>query len=455
MRRLETGNPQIDSILAGGFPTNSINIVMGQPGTGKTLFAAQLAFANANADRPVLYLTTLSEPLSKVITYLQEAAFADPELIGGAVVYEDLTEEVSHAPETLPELIRDRLQQHRPRLLIIDSFKALAELTPERPQWRRVLADLAGLLSAYSVTTLWLGEYTAEDITREPEFAVADGILELTREQRGTRDDRYLRVVKLRGSGFLDGQHAFRIGASGLEVFPRLRTPDLAADYETSAERLSSGIPGLDRMIETGWLRGTSTLVTGPSGSGKTVLGLQFLRKGVEEGEPGLLVTFEENPIQLARMVRNFGWSPQELLLPGKLEVLYTSPVELQIDTIIHQLFERIERSGVRRVVVDGLAELESGARDPIRFRDYLYAMSQRFSSLDVTCLLTLEGQYGSPGTSPQSRVLSPLSDNILRLEMSEEEEMTRAIRMVKSRGSRHDSRRRVLRITSSGMEVE
>src|SRR5437762_1095415 len=96
------------------------------------------------------------------------------------------------------------------------------------------------------------------------ECAVLDGIVELTLEQHGTRDERYLRVVKLRGSGFRDGSHAFRITQAGLQVFPRLITPPVPSGYYPQPERLQSGVSGLDPMIEAGWLRGTSTLVAGP-----------------------------------------------------------------------------------------------------------------------------------------------------------------------------------------------
>src|SRR5205085_5397433 len=83
--RITTGNPQADVILGGGFPKNSINIVMGQPGTGKTIFAEQLVFENASDDRPIVYLTTLSEPLTKMVSYLQRFAFFDEAKIGSAV----------------------------------------------------------------------------------------------------------------------------------------------------------------------------------------------------------------------------------------------------------------------------------------------------------------------------------------------------------------------------------
>ena len=63
-----------------------------------------------------------------------------------------------------------------------------------------MVSELAGLLSAYDVTVFLLGEYTADDIQRYPEFAVADSIIQLARQPLGTRDERYFRVLKLRGS---------------------------------------------------------------------------------------------------------------------------------------------------------------------------------------------------------------------------------------------------------------
>jgi circadian clock protein KaiC len=456
MDRISSGNPQIDRILAGGFPVRSINIIMGEPGTGKTLFVEQLSFSNAqeHSGRPVLYTSTLSEPLSKFLSYVQDGGLIDPSIIGAGVQYEDLEPRLSREPQKLVEMLKDLILTYRPRILVIDSFKAIAELIPERAQWRRILADLAGLLSAYDVTTFWVGEYCSDSIGVLPEFAVADGILELSREQRGTRDDRYLHVVKLRGSGFLDGQHTFRIGSSGLEVFPRLLTPAAPSEYKSVSERLSSGIAGLDAMIEAGWLRGTSTLVLGPSGSGKTVIGLSFLREGVRNGEPGFLVSFEENPTQLARMLSSFGWNPAELIGPGRLDVLYTAPVELQIDTIVTELFRRIDASGIRRVVIDGVGELEASARDPVRFREYIYAMTQYFARMNITSMLTLQHDT-APTRAANSYPLSPLSDNTVQLEMAIDQDLSRHLRVIKSRASAHSGQRRVLQITSAGVKVE
>src|SRR5690348_5461591 len=93
--RLRTGSSQLDLILDGGFPANSINIVMGEPGSGKTVLAERLLFANASpGDRPILYLTTLSEPLDKVVRYLQQFAFFDESLLGDPIFYESIGDEL-------------------------------------------------------------------------------------------------------------------------------------------------------------------------------------------------------------------------------------------------------------------------------------------------------------------------------------------------------------------------
>jgi circadian clock protein KaiC len=454
MERISSGNRQLDHILGGGFPANSIHIVMGTPGSGKTILAEQIAFANARSARPALYLTTLSEPIQKFLSYLQEYTFADVFRVGTDVVYASLGEALAEHPERLTALVAEYVERLRPGVLVIDSFRAISELMPDLATWRRQLHSLAGLLSAYSATTFWVGEYTAEMKAQFPEFAVADGILELRRDQQGSRDFRFVRVVKLRGSSFLDGYHAFRITSAGLDVFPRLLGPVVGTVYHPIDERLSTGIPGLDGMIETGWLRGSTTVVDGPSGAGKTIMGLQFLREGARSGEPSLLLTFEENPIQIARVMQHFGWDTTSLLGPGKLDVFFCSPIELQIDTIVRELFDRIEKHGVRRVVVDALGDLAYTADDPVRFRDYLFALIQQFAARNVTSLFTVETGGTSGQTFARERV-SYLGDNLLFLEMHLGDKLTRTVRVLKTRGSGHDSVRHILSIGAEGLTVK
>src|SRR4051812_27932518 len=114
--RLTSGNREADYILGGGFPANSINIIMGHPGSGKTIFAEQLIFDNAGDDRPILYFTTLSEPLAKVVRYLQGFQFFDETKLGTQVIFEDVGSELATSgPDALIPLLRQAITTLSPK----------------------------------------------------------------------------------------------------------------------------------------------------------------------------------------------------------------------------------------------------------------------------------------------------------------------------------------------------
>jgi circadian clock protein KaiC len=455
VERILTGDPGLDAILDGGLPTNAIHLVIGPPGAGKTIFAQRVVFANATARRPAAYLTTLSEPFAKTLTYLQEFPFFDEAKVGEAVHYDDLAPALAGGgPDTALVAIEEVLKTHRPGLLVIDSFKAIQDLYGPLPDRRRWLYQLSGLLAAFRTTTLWLGEYGPDDLNRHPEFAVADGIIEFANEPVGPRDRRVVRVHKLRGSAFRSGTHAVRITAQGLRAWPRLVTPAVTPDYRTVRERLATGIPGLDELVEAGFWRGSATLVAGPSGSGKTALGLHFVLEGARQGEPGMFVHFQENPIQLANIIRGFGRDPGPDLAAGRLVLHYESPVELEVDALIQDVFARLRAIGARRLVLDALGDLAGAAGDPRRFHDYLYAIVQHCAAADIACLLTLETSNLLGMVSISEGTISPICDNILLLQLQMASRTERTLRVMKTRGSAHDPLEHALAITAGGPRV-
>jgi circadian clock protein KaiC len=456
IERLRTGNPNLDQVLHGGFPMNTINVVMGAPGTGKTILAEQLVFANATTDSPALYLTTLSEPLDKFIQHGQTYGFFDSARVGETVFYEDLGMMVrERGIGALAEIVTELLTQLKPRLIVIDSFKALNELI-ETPQERRtILFDLASVLTAYLCTTFLIGEYSNEMMTDLPEFAIADSILLLLKHATGVREQRFLRVEKLRGSGSITGMHAFNISRDGVELFPRLLTPKVSPVYTANLERVNTGVAGLDDMIEKGFWRGSTTLVAGPTGSGKTIIGLHFIREGVLNNEPGVYVGFQENPVQLSRVMRHFDWDPEVLLKNENFELMYRSPVEMQLDSVAYELFSRVREGRVKRVVIDAIGDLKKGSADTQRFSDFMYALTQWFATENVTCLLLYElhNLFDAPQISDEE--ISNMSDNIVLLYFTRGVEMARTIRIIKTRASAHDHREHKLEITSSGVSVK
>mgnify|MGYP001082390088 CR=1 FL=1 len=78
IERLSSGSDRLDTILGGGLPRNGIILIGGNPGSGKTILAQQYVFQNATSNRPAMYLTTVSEPLEKILRYGQSLDFSSP-----------------------------------------------------------------------------------------------------------------------------------------------------------------------------------------------------------------------------------------------------------------------------------------------------------------------------------------------------------------------------------------
>jgi circadian clock protein KaiC len=450
--RLRSGHQPLDEILGGGLPANGISIIMGLPGTGKTIIAQQYTFHNAGPDRPAVYFSTLSEPLEKIVRFGQTLDFFDPGAVGRSVFYEDLGEAaIRDGLSAVGDHIAAVLKDRRPGLVVIDSLKALHALADGHGEFRQFVHRLAGRLTAFPAATLWLGEYGPDEAATAPEFAVADAIVELTVIPIGQREKRFLHVRKLRGSGFRSGQHGYRLTPQGLHLFPRLADIPVSGSYAIGDQRITTGVPALDTMLAGGLWPGSSTVVTGPSGVGKTVMGLHFLYSGAEHGEAGVFASLQENPTQLSRLITGLGWSPAN----PAIEVMYRSPVDIYIDEWVHDLLQAIEHAQARRVVIDGLMDLQLASLDNVRFREFMYSLVQRFSRLGISLLATCEmPQLLSPGDWSEF-ALSQLSDNVIVLDYYRgHSSWHRSLAVVKARASRHDPAIRQFSIGSAGISL-
>ena len=431
-------------------PSNGIVLLMGPPGAGKTILAQQYLFHNAAPHRPGVYLSTVSEPMEKILRYGQSLDFFEAEKVGTSVFYESLSDAlIGDGLSGVFNAIEDLLKLRKPSLLIIDGFKAIHHYDGGR-DLRTFLHRLAGILSVFPVTTFLLGEYESDDVAGYPEFGVVDAILSLDMDRSALREKRVLQVVKLRGSDFMSGHHAYRITGGGLDIFPRLADPVDSSSYHRVSARVDSGVVGLNEMLQGGLFQGSSTLVAGPTGSGKTLLGLHFILAGLSNGELGVFASFNEDPAQLERMSHGFGW------VLDRDVVMHRVPVDLHIDEWVYELLNAVERQGISRVVIDGISELHLASGDQIRFREYMYSMLHRLSRAGNTVVMTEETPNGTNLQSAGRNVaISDVADNLILLDYeSISPIVARSIAVLKTRATAHDQTVRSYTIDERGLTI-
>ena len=455
--RLSTGSPELDHILGGGLPTRSVNLVAGQPGSGKTLFALQMLFHLARAGKKGLYFTTLSEPSLKLLGYMQQFEFFDEQLAQSMVTFADLGSVIrTKGPNAALEEIANRVERGSPAVVVIDSFKALRDLMPDAKETRTFVYDLAVHSSSWGAACLLVGEYTDAELAANSEFAIADGILHFAHRRHELTAVREIEIVKLRGADYLTGRHFFEISPAGLSVFERVRGPAPGlVEPDWHDERVPTGVSGLDVMFGGGLPRASATVVQGGTGTGKTLLGLRFLLEGAERGEPGIVFTLEETAQQLRGNATSVGWDLAEAERRGLLELIYVSPIELSTDRFLHQARRRIEATGARRVVLDSLTSLALGITSTRRFNELVYALTKHLRAHGVTVTMNVEiaDLLGSAQLSGHG--ISFTADNVIMLKYIEREgRLERGLAVLKARGVAHATDVRLLRVHAKGLEV-
>ena len=453
-----TGVPGLDILLGGGLGEYSFNVIAGAPGSGKTTLAHQIMFSLAGSGKKALFFTVLGEPPLKMLRYQQQFGFFDIDKVDDCIRYVNLAEDLRTGDFSgVLQRIASEVAAFSPGLVFVDSFRSVVQTARSGNEGvadlQHFIQELGVRMTSWQATTFLIGEYANPETEANPIMTVADGMLSLTHDAVGNSTVRKIRIVKMRGQAHLPGAHTFRIGADGLQIFPRMlpQRPGEGPAAE-SDQRVCMGNDTLDAMLCGGLPQGHALMVVGPSGSGKTILGTAFLAEGARRSERGVVACFEKGAARL----RNAQLA--SLVADGAVAIVETHLLDQSVEEILDDLETTIRRTGARRVVIDSLSEVSLYLAPEFRddFRESVFRILAGLARLGVTVVVTmgLEDHFNELRFSRADTAF--LVDAIIAMRYVEiEGRLAKVISVVKVRGSAHSTDLRRYDISVSGLHIE
>ena len=459
--RAHTGVAGLDEILGGGFPTNHIYLIDGEPGTGKTTLGLQFLIEGAKHGERGLYVT-LSESRRELLTVAESHGWS----LDGIDIFELTTEgpidveesyTIFHPSEVELQQTVDRVlklvEELNPKRVVFDSLSEMRLLAREALRFRRQILALKQFFDGRQCTTLLLDDKTAPDNDLQLHSIVHGVVLldHVALEYGSER--RRLQITKVRGIVFRGGYHDFRIVTGGLRVFPRvLQEPERV---QPPRDRLLTGSGPLDDLLGGGITCGTSALITGAAGTGKSVLCTQFAREELKQGGKVLFYLFDERLSTFQLRSEALGVSMEAQRESGQLTLRQVEPTELSPGEFANQVVEAVKKDDISLLVIDSInGYLQSMPEErllPIQIHELLSFLANH----GVTCVMTLvqHGIFGNPVA--ETADVSYLADTVILLRYFEVEGSVRqAISVVKKRSGDHERMIRECRVQKGGLFV-
>ena len=456
IRRIETGVRNLDAIFHGGVPRGSVTVVSGPPGTGKSTLCQQICFHNATPAHRAIYFGTLSEPTAKLLRYLAQFTFFDEEKVDKAIEFVDLgvilrTRGLTEAAA----LITEHLKRVKPALVIIDSFKVFGDLAASAEDLRKFDYEIAVKLMAWETTAFLVGEYGAQEYQTNPLFSIVDGMLLFSHREEYGEQQRFIQLLKMRGTAHSVDEYPFLISDNGVEIYaPRMTLQRTSQPEEREAHRLHVGITKLDTLLGPGIPRGSSLLVAGVAGTGKTLLLLEFIYRGALAGEKGIMFSFEETRDRLLATAIGMGWDLKREIDRGMIEIQFIPQPDVLVEMHLLMMQERVETLKARRVAIDSVSVFLHRIKDPQVAREKVFQLATIVQNAEAVGFFATDVPYGTTQISRFGVEETVVDGVILLSAMQEGSERRRYIEIYKLRNTRHLLGRHHFAIAHDGIQV-
>jgi circadian clock protein KaiC len=425
---VKTGITGLDSILADGIPRGNLVLLEGAIGVGKTTLGVEFVYRGASQfDEPGIIVLFEVSP-DRLIRDAAQLGWDLPALERERKLKIIFTtrQVFSHELQQADSLLLEKAAEIRARRIFVDGVPGahgvLGSVGGGEPRDAfHILAEALqreNLTGVLAVEATSFGDQPSQPCL--PEEAIADTVIRLRMEEMTRATVRSIEIVKSRGHDFQMGRHTFRIvDGRGIEVYRRVQAPrknrDEAAAFDPTT-RITTGVPGLDALVNGGYLLGSTTVVAGISGVGKSVMGLHYLAEGARLGERSLMLSLDEPVRQIVRNANSIGIDLGRLMERGIVRVQYDTPQEIEIDRHFHDIETIMKEFKPTRVLFDSLSTYGSNLGTTGRtFRDFFHALVALMKECQTATVYNHENpeMLGMASMMGDFR-MSSLVDNIL-----------------------------------------
>lgn len=456
--RMPTGVAGLDETLGGGIPRGHITLVVGGPGSGKTLLAVQSLAHGVRLGEPAVFVTfeeSADAVRSDVASFEWSAATSGRRF--SVIDARSARTAVGNGEFDLIGLLSavgHRCARTKARRLAFDGIDVLLDLIDDPAVVRRELYRLAGWISEQDLTTFITTKHLSQGaVPSRYEFLpfLTDCVIHLEHGLDGRTAARGLRVLKCRGVAHSSNLLPLVFSPDGIDVLaPRTRE----MRHKVLKERLSTGVGRLDSMLEGGYLRGTCTLVSGAPGTAKSSLAGAFAEAACGRGERVLLVSFDEAAAAIVRNLESVRVRLGPHVRSGLLRMSSMSPTGTPPEAHAVRIAALLDRHRATCLVVDPASALmHSGA--PGFATEAMTGLLDAAKSRGVTVVMTSLLEGADQEVESTAIGLSTIADTWMHLSyVVHAGERNRALTIVKSRGTGHSSQVRELVLSRDGISI-
>jgi circadian clock protein KaiC len=460
-----TGITGFDEITTGGLPRGRTTLLIGGPGSGKTIFGMQYLVHGATVYDEAGIFVAFEEAPSRLLTNFDGFGWPLGSLQAGGLTFvdarpsSDLVQTGDFDLSGMLAVLEATIRKTRAKRIVFDAMDILLALLPDQTSRRREIYRLHDWLLDHGLTALITAKARGDESNEMGhesfgfmQFMVDCAVVLSHRVMLGV-SQRNLRVQKYRGSSFNEDEAPFVIGTAGFDV-AIARTLG-RVDADAPVERVSSGVERLDTMLGGGYYRGASVLITGFPGTAKTTLSGTFAEAACQRGEKTVFVSFDSDGTEVMRNLTSVGIHLKHFVNKGVLRMVSARTITGSAETLMVRIKAIVREHGARCLVIDPVSTL-SKAGNELTAHGVAERLIDWTKALGITMVCTsLLDEMASQANGGTPLQISTLADTWIHLNyLVQAGERNRGMSIIKSRGTAHSNQVRELILSSSGVTL-